>query len=587
MISIAMCTYNGSRFLTEQLTSIANQTRLPDELIISDDNSTDHTLEIARDFARTAPFPVRVIDNLDRAGVIANFERAIASVTGDIVVLADQDDFWFPNKLAATERAFDDPDVGLVFSDAEIADDDLNPTGERLWQYVRLTPALRRRIENGIAIDVLWPGWTISGGTMAFRSALRELVLPIPQDLPILHDGWIAAVAGCVMRIRAIDEPLIKWRQHGAQQTGARPRPDTSNRWAARLRRVNTHAREMAITDRVAARVRSQRTFPVRPGATDSLQQRNLHAGIRATLSPRPVTRARHVFVELVNGRYHRFSNGLLSAAKDLVAGHRSPAAAATPSPIVPPSVRETLAPFIPPPGRMSVGDGDFLETGFKFLQLFKNAGGITPTSCVLEIGCGIGRMAIPLTQYLSADGSYDGFDIVGSGIQWCEDRITTAYPNFRFRLVDLFNTAYNPTGTLDANTSEFPYGAGQFDFVFLTSIFTHLLPETVAHYLAQIRRVLKHDGRCLMTVFLLNDDARRGIRRRLSFHVPAAHYGHYAVADERCPEAVVFYDEIYFKNLIAKHGFRLRQPIRYGSWCGRSPANEYQDVLIVESSVD
>ena len=583
-ISIAMCTYNGCRYLADQLASIAGQSRLPDELVISDDDSIDETAAIARDFAAGAPFPVRVIEHHERVGVVSNFERAIACVSGDIVVLADQDDYWLPHKLASIERAFGDREIGLVFSDAEIVDEHLNPTGRRLWQYLPLTPAQRHRIEHGLAIDVLWPGWSVTGGTMAFRSKFREIALPIPRALQILHDGWIAAIVGSVARIRAIDEPLIKWRQHAAQQTGARERPQPATRWVTRLQVINAYAREIAITDRMYERVTSQQQFPLRPGAAEALRRRNRHARARASLSPRLVTRARAVFTELVSGRYHRFSTGLRSAAKDFVAGHRTPATGeAVKTESVPQSVRDRLASLVPPPGRMWVGDGDFLDTGFRFLRLFEDLGGLTPNARVLEIGCGIGRMAVPLTQYLSEEGSYDGFDIVGAGIQWCESHITKAHPRFRFRLVDLFNSVYNPSGTLDPERFDFPYPDARFDFIFLTSIFTHLLPDTVARYLAEIRRVSHRDGRCLMTAFLLNEESRRAIRRGLSSQVPSAHYAHHAVADERSPEAVVFYDEAHFMSLLAQQGFRLVHPVRYGTWSGRTSGNDYQDVLVVQ----
>ena len=105
-LSIALASYNGERYIAEQLDSIARQTRLPDELIISDDASGDATPAIALDFARQAPFPVKVLQNSERAGSTRNFEIAIRACTGDIIFLCDQDDVWYPNKISLVEERF-------------------------------------------------------------------------------------------------------------------------------------------------------------------------------------------------------------------------------------------------------------------------------------------------------------------------------------------------------------------------------------------------------------------------------------------------------------------------------------------------
>ena len=122
----------------------------------------------------------------------------------------------------------------------------------------------------------------------------------------------------------------------------------------------------------------------------------------------------------------------------------------------------------------------------------------------------GIGRVAIPLTQYLDKDVCYEGFDIVSSGIEWCQEKITWRYPNFHFELVDLHNSYYNPSGTASASDFRFPYEDGSFDFAFSTSVFTHMLPADVEHYLAEASRVLRLGGRLLATFLLLNEESGR-----------------------------------------------------------------------------
>src|ERR1051326_2811088 len=136
-ISVAMCTFNGEPYLQEQLNSFARQTRPPDELVICDDRSSDETRTISDSFARTAGFPVIVAGNEQTFGSPRNFEQAVSRCSGDIIALSDQDDVWLPAKLALLEAQFGkSARVGLVFSDAEVVDQDLRPTGRRMWNEV-------------------------------------------------------------------------------------------------------------------------------------------------------------------------------------------------------------------------------------------------------------------------------------------------------------------------------------------------------------------------------------------------------------------------------------------------------------------
>ena len=163
------------------------------------------------------------------------------------------------------------------------------------------------------------------------------------------------------------------------------------------------------------------------------------------------------------------------------------------------------------PPRRLDfVGHSDFAATGDEFLGHFIGLGGLQPSEAVLDVGCGIGRMALPLTGYLSQAGRYDGFDIVRANVGWCRRAITPRFPNFRFRHADVFNREYNPLGKLRGRDYRFPYPDRSFDFAVLTSVFTHLLPDEVAHYLAELGRVLRPGGRCLATVYLLNEESSR-----------------------------------------------------------------------------
>jgi glycosyltransferase involved in cell wall biosynthesis len=167
-ISVAMCTYNGSRFLREQLDSISRQSRLPDELIVSDDCSTDCTVEIIREFSATVPFEV-------------NFEKCIQLCTGDLIVLSDQDDYWYFDRLQTTENVMiDRPDAGALFADADVVDCNLNPLGYRLWKAVHFNDRLRRQFAQDKAFEALIAHNVVTGATMAFRAEFRPLLVPIP-----------------------------------------------------------------------------------------------------------------------------------------------------------------------------------------------------------------------------------------------------------------------------------------------------------------------------------------------------------------------------------------------------------------------
>lgn len=221
-------------------------------------------------------------------------------------------------------------------------------------------------------------------------------------------------------------------------------------------------------------------------------------------------------------------------------------------------------------------------RVGELYLRLFVELAGLQRDESVLEPGCGTGRMAEPLAGYLSAAGSYEGFDVVSDAIRWCVENISSKHPNFRFRHVDVFNRAYNPTGRLDPEAFEFPYADETFGFVLLTSVFTHMLPSHVRHYLDEVRRVLRPGGRCLMTFFLLNRESIAAVRdgnasRRF------AHEGdgyRYDIRDR--PEAAVAYREDDVLRFCEQAGLVLSADIRYGRWSGR-PQPPNQDTLVVE----
>jgi ubiquinone/menaquinone biosynthesis C-methylase UbiE len=236
---------------------------------------------------------------------------------------------------------------------------------------------------------------------------------------------------------------------------------------------------------------------------------------------------------------------------------------------------------MIPPRTMNFVGDGDYKAVGLEFRNLFTQYGGLKPDDQVLDVGCGLGRMANPLTDYLSARGEYVGFDIVKKGVEWCQTHITPRYPNFRFYHSNVRNKFYNPEGVYEASSYRFPYEDGSFDFVFLTSVFTHMFPADMENYLREVSRVLKKGGTSFITMFLLNEESEPLIEKGLSTQNFVHKLEGCVTADPKNPEAALAFDETRVRELFAGSGLSIREPIHYGAWCGRKEHLSYQDIVI------
>jgi len=327
-ISIAMCSYNGGRYIEAQLESIAAQERAPDELVICDDCSRDDTVQIIEGFARRAAFSVRVIANHKNLGTSKNFEQAISLCEGDVILLADQDDVWLPQKLERIEAAFNcHQETGLVLSNAEVVDENLVPLGYDLWRFSGVTEADRSLIADGRGFGVVLRRSITFGITMAFHARYKNLILPLPahqavfnSPLPI-HDKWIAMLIAAAGRVTMIDEILTQYRQHAEQQTGAanlaRTVQQGSSIWQPLKRDVfeSAAATYRAIRDKVM-------TYPQHTLRAEDIQELNTliaHLEARARVPRHRLRRVPQVFGELRAGRYHRYANGWRSAVKDLI----------------------------------------------------------------------------------------------------------------------------------------------------------------------------------------------------------------------------------------------------------------------------
>jgi SAM-dependent methyltransferase len=235
------------------------------------------------------------------------------------------------------------------------------------------------------------------------------------------------------------------------------------------------------------------------------------------------------------------------------------------------------LSPLHPPPWLQNIGTGDFDRIGSTFVNRFRKLGGLKPTDAVLDIGCGSGRMAKPLTAFLTT-GTYHGTDIDRETIAWCQ-RAYRRFPNFRFHYLNIFNGAYNPNGEIQASEYKFTFPAQSFDFIFLTSVFTHTLPKDTDNYISEIARMLKTGGRCFATFFLLNDGSLRLITEGKSTRPLKYPVGECLVENPDVPEAGIGYPEAAVLSLFAKNGFRIAG-VYYGTWPHRE-GPDYQDIVI------
>lgn len=214
-ISIAMATYNGALYLEEQLDSFLKQTRLPDEVIVSDDGSTDETVAIVESFASKAPFEVQLLRNDRNLGCCKNFELALSRSSGDIIFLSDQDDVWFSHKIETIERTFlQNPGVLVVINDAEITEEDLESTGRSNLSQVR---------GLGLGQDGF-----ITGCCTAVRRKMIRLACPIPY-ISVMHDAWIHDLGNLLGVRKVVPLVLQYYRRH--QNT-------TSNWLASSTRKV-------------------------------------------------------------------------------------------------------------------------------------------------------------------------------------------------------------------------------------------------------------------------------------------------------------------------------------------------------------
>ncbi|PLS01111.1 glycosyltransferase family 2 protein [Neobacillus cucumis] len=321
-ISIALCTYNGENYLKEQLQSILYQSRLPDEVVICDDGSTDDTMAILQNFKKTATFKVSIYRNENNLGSTKNFEKCINLCEGDLIFLSDQDDYWLPNKLNMIEQEFiNHHNLNLVFTNGIVVDNNLTFLGYTLYQSLGFDERKKKIIDQNREFDVLMFRDVITGCTMAFKkSSLKANKFPVNW----IHDAWIGLIIAAIYpgSIKYLNDPLIYYRQHGSNQVGAlnwanlephqsviscikKNQFDQIEKTYSNLQNIKNDFEESNIV------IQDNRTI-------QRFNKLCLHYENRMKLNSSLMNNLRIASIEFITLRYSKFARGVLTLFRDL-----------------------------------------------------------------------------------------------------------------------------------------------------------------------------------------------------------------------------------------------------------------------------
>lgn len=316
---VAMCVYNGERFLSQQLESIAAQDIQPTSMVVFDDGSTDGTWELLNIWAANAPFPVQVQRNREKLGVVRNFEQACSLLDTELIFLADQDDVWYPNKVGTLVDAFAvDPQLMLIHSDADLIDGTGQSLGRRLLETLLVTDDERELVGKGQAWQVYAKRNLVTGAACAFRRDLLDFARPFSSMW--LHDEWLAFHAALVGRVGIWTEPVMAYRLHGSNTVGL-PLPTFAWRIRTTIQAFTepTAPRQLKRAQRLDEILAVASRLVLPQGVVDHLISSANHARFRASLPRNPLLRLVGVLRERRSGNYNSWSNGLVSMLHDLL----------------------------------------------------------------------------------------------------------------------------------------------------------------------------------------------------------------------------------------------------------------------------
>ncbi len=319
-ISVALCTYNGERYLPQQLDSLLRQERIPDQIVIRDDVSADGTWALLENFAVEARGHGTEVDmqrNEGNLGYVRNFERALAAADGDLVFLCDQDDVWHEEKIQRMAEEFmHRPALGLLHTDARLVDGEGRSLKLGLFEALEVTTEEIAAEHAGGAFDVLLRRNTVTGATMALRRTLLPALLPIPEGW--VHDEWLAMGVSVQAQVDCLAWVSIDYRQHGANQIGVRRRTlgEKVLRTGMRKREFMGHVAQRLT---LALDHLSARGLMLPPDKLEQIHERIAHARFRAALPRQVFSRWPLVMAEARRGRYAQYSSGLRSVFSDLL----------------------------------------------------------------------------------------------------------------------------------------------------------------------------------------------------------------------------------------------------------------------------
>ncbi|MCS4231250.1 glycosyl transferase family 2 [Stenotrophomonas maltophilia] len=313
--SIAMCTYNGERFLQAQLDSLLTQRPLPDQIVIRDDVSSDGTGEILAAFVPKAEALGIVVDlqvNERNVGYRRNFDGALRACTGEVIFLCDQDDVWHADKLSRMCAEFEArPRLLALHSDARLIDGEGRSLPKSLFESLGIGSHELRMMHRGDALGLLLKRKMVTGAAMAIRRRVLGDALPLPAT-EWVHDAWLVTLSALTGQVDSLRESLVDYRLHGGNQLGLGgndPLPRSARR---KLQLQSELKQSEMLVERAQALVVPRSVMAL-------VTSRRGHFGVRAGLPASRVRRLPQVLGEMATGNYFRFGRGLLSAAIDLI----------------------------------------------------------------------------------------------------------------------------------------------------------------------------------------------------------------------------------------------------------------------------
>ena len=224
-IDILMATYNGEKYLKEQLDSILNQTYKDFRLLISDDCSKDSTIKILDEYAEKDN-RIILFKQKENLGIIKNFEFLMKNVESEFFMFSDQDDIWNESKVEKSIDRIQETNSDLVYADLEVVDEKMNTLSSSYWQL----KGFEHKIYKYNDFESLYLNNFITGSTMIIRTKMLDKILAmIYESKYILHDYWVALVVSKLGKISYINEPLVKYRQHKNNEIGSRKKSDKIN----------------------------------------------------------------------------------------------------------------------------------------------------------------------------------------------------------------------------------------------------------------------------------------------------------------------------------------------------------------------